>query len=102
MIRREADKLSSETVMASVDDDSFNSLGTSKALQKLPALVGVSFENPQDLLLQLERVKAPEVIVSDIRLCTNGWDDLIRKGTQTLSEHSGDHYDCDTLTLICG
>ncbi|MDP5031328.1 MAG: nitrogen regulation protein NR(I) [Paraglaciecola sp.] len=58
--------MSSEPVWI-VDDDSSIRWVLQKALQT--ANLGcVSFENPQDLLLQLETGQAPEVIVSDIRM----------------------------------
>jgi two-component system nitrogen regulation response regulator GlnG len=58
--------MSSEPVWI-VDDDSSIRWVLQKALQT--ANLGcVSFENPEDLLLQLETGQAPEVIVSDIRM----------------------------------
>ena len=50
-----------------VDDDSSIRWVLQKALQA--ANIGcLSFENPQDLLLQLQSGQAPEVIISDIRM----------------------------------
>mgnify|MGYP001200161075 FL=1 len=50
-----------------VDDDSSIRWVRQKALQA--ANIGcLSFENPQDLLLQLQSGQAPEVIISDIRM----------------------------------
>lgn len=58
--------MSSEPVWI-VDDDSSIRWVLQKALQT--ANIGCfSFENPQDLLLQLESGQPPEVIVSDIRM----------------------------------
>ena len=58
--------MSSEPVWI-VDDDSSIRWVLQKALQT--ANIGCfSFENPQDLLLQLESAQPPEVIVSDIRM----------------------------------
>jgi two-component system nitrogen regulation response regulator GlnG len=50
-----------------VDDDSSIRWVLQKALQaaNIPCF---SFENPEDLLLQLETGQPPEVIVSDIRM----------------------------------
>ena len=58
--------MSSEPVWI-VDDDSSIRWVLQKALQTAN-IDCFSFENPQDLLLQLETGQAPEVIVSDIRM----------------------------------
>ncbi|MBU3021418.1 nitrogen regulation protein NR(I) [Aestuariibacter sp. A3R04] len=58
--------MNSESVWI-VDDDSSIRWVLQKALQA--ANIGcLSFENPEDLLLQLESGQSPEVIVSDIRM----------------------------------
>ncbi|KXI27472.1 nitrogen regulation protein NR(I) [Paraglaciecola hydrolytica] len=58
--------MSSEPVWI-VDDDSSIRWVLQKALQTA-SIECFSFENPQDLLLQLETGQPPEVIVSDIRM----------------------------------
>ena len=50
-----------------VDDDSSIRWVLQKALQAAD-ISCLSFENPEDLLLQLQSGQAPEVIISDIRM----------------------------------